>query len=73
MASRAEVIRACKERALLELPSSPQNAILSMMHELKGFPETRELAEMMSLPALAACLNPTKESAKNFIEGFTEV
>ena len=71
--TRAEHLRWCKDRAILELDHSgdPKQAIISMMSDIGKHPETdsevlRSLCTMMLLSGKIR----TRQEAINFINGF---
>lgn len=72
--TRAEHLQWCKDRALEYLNPGPdhshQDAVASILSDLKKHPETEQSAEMMGLLAMFELMHPSDDGIRRFIEGF---
>ncbi len=67
--TREEHLKWCKERALAYLPHNPQEAVTSMMSDIRKHPETNDKI-LMSLGMITLMNNVNAKSARDYIVGF---
>jgi hypothetical protein len=72
--TRGEHIRWCKQRALelLDADEPVDQALTSMMSDLRKHDETRGLAESVAPLFIWTLMQRSRTEARKFIEGFTE-
>jgi hypothetical protein len=69
MMTRAEHLAWCKQRALEYLPGDPQQALASMMSDLRKHPDTASSADpALMMLGVESVDNPS--GMRRFIEGF---
>lgn len=69
--TRTEHLAWCKERALAYLPHNPEEAITSMLSDMRKHEENAEVVEgPIGMLGMMELMDPNAHSARRYIEGF---